>query len=226
MAYEELTTVAQLKSDLDITGSTYDTLLGSMLDRAEDLLSDWTGRINHETSPGRWDIGEVTETIPGAMQRSIRVRNWPVDAITSVTVVSSSTASYVMPTNLYRIEMDRRTIRFLGSRATAWEAGLLPSTVAPMNPVLQRPLMTSEAWPYLQVVYEGGYAANRSDVPASLAAAALAVAKQLWFDRKKDKTVQSETLGKHSVTFGSLSPEFVEHIQTMYLRPYMALGIL
>lgn len=216
-ALEQLTTVAAVKAVLGISDTTYDTVLEGMLDRAEDILADMCGRRKSDVT-GRWTIGSVTQNFNLDYPERFILSNCPVDTVTSVTLATSATGLYVYPTTgAYRIDDDCRTLRMTRTGVAAWYLGL--NTNQLVRPFYQGP--TKEAYPYIEVIYEGGYNANRSDVPPALAAAAIDLCKQMFLDRDRDYGLQSESLGNYSYT-QMPDASVIEKIRTQYLGQYLA----
>lgn len=197
----ELCTVSEVKTRLDITATTWDSLIGQMILEAEGMMADWADRRDDSTgmvgTGPRWLSGVHTETLPGALRAEHQLRYWPVTSVSSVTVVTSTVSSTTVATNLYRIDADQVRVRFIGTWQVAWEAGLTPSGLyaGQQSP---GPIETVYAYPYTQITYTGGFTAG--SVPASLKSAAIRLTAAMFQARARDGTLLSEKLGDYSYT--------------------------
>lgn len=82
----DLTTVADVKSDLGITGSTYDTILARYVTESSVDLASACNRVF-----ARETLSELFRL--AADRPSLQLRRWPVSSITSVTVDGTGLAS-------------------------------------------------------------------------------------------------------------------------------------
>ncbi len=230
MANEELTTVARIKAELGITDSSQDTVIGYMLDSAEGAIATWLGRRKNANGL-YWTSGMVTETISGYNWHKWILRNFPVTSIASVSRFVSSTTSTDLSSSFYRIDDDMQTLRFSRNWADLWLIGE-PRRYGSANVPYDGPI--PDAYPYIKVVYTGGFDDMTSGpVPAALQAAATEVAKYLFMNKDTNWGLNSETLGKYSYTIGSgassggggggggMSESFVNHIKSMYLSQWL-----
>lgn len=113
MSYESL---ASLKIRADITGTDDDALLERMQEAAEEIVREYCGR-----DPAG---GEFTEYYP-AGRSVIQLKNFPVDAITSVKVEINGTFDTPIAETSYIVDKPNGLIRSLcGPLATAPRAGL------------------------------------------------------------------------------------------------------
>jgi len=214
----ELCTVAEVKTRLDITATTWDSLIGQMILEAEGMMADWADRRDDSTgmvgTGPRWLSGVHTETLPGALRAEHQLRYWPVTSVSSVTVVTSTVSSTTVATNLYRIDADQVRVRFIGTWQVAWEAGLTPSGLyaGQQSP---GPIETVYAYPYTQITYTGGFTAG--SVPASLKSAAIRLTAAMFQARARDGTLLSEKLGDYSYTvdphaWAIYQQDFIENV--------------
>ena len=220
-----LCTLAQVKTHLGITATTYDTILTAMINAAERQLGLWCDRRDESSgmSSGNavsmWLSGTHTEKRPGALKETITARYWPVTSITSVIVYSSGSSSYTLGTYLYRIDDDQRTIRYMGQQAIAWDAGLIPADY-PFNVA---PIQTERAYPYTQITYAGGFTAG--SVPPELSQAAMELVKFIFNARGRDWSLVSENLGDYSyTTLAGMMAEYREMFINLSLKPYLGIG--
>jgi len=192
----ELCTVADVKSVLGISASTYDTVIGTCIAFAERYMANLCDRRDDSTGMvgmgPTWLSSVRTETRTGALQETITLRYWPVTTLTSVTIYSSTSSNVAVSTGSYRLDQNARTIRFLGRRQIAWDAGFMPTD----SPFAVEPIDTQRAFPYTQIVYTGGFTAG--SVPDDLKMAAIELSRQIFMRRNRDSTLASETLGNYS----------------------------
>lgn len=194
----ELCTVAEVKSVLGISATIYDTVIATSIAFAEKYMANMCDRRDDSTgmvSTGpTWLASTHTENRPGALQETITLRYWPVTTITSVSIVGGVSSSVALSSSSYRIDQNARTLRFLGRRQTAWDAGMMPTD----SPYAVEPIDTNRAYPYTSIVYTGGFTAG--SVPADLNMAAIELARQIFQRRQRDTTLSGETLGNYSWT--------------------------
>lgn len=192
----ELCTVAEVKSVLGISATTYDTVIATSIAFAEKYMANMCDRRDDSTgmvSTGpTWLSSVHTENRPGALQETITLRYWPVTTLTSVSIVSALSTTVALSTASFRVDQNARTLRFLGRRQTAWDAGMMPTD----SPYAVEPIDTNRAYPYTAIVYTGGFTAG--SVPADLSMAAIELARQIFQRRQRDTTLSSETLGNYS----------------------------
>jgi hypothetical protein len=178
----ELTSVSDIKTYAGITGSTDDALLATLLESAEDALRRYCNRLDG------WDQAEHTEILDGHGTPEFVVTNVPV-ATSPAPVVSidyGGSTNETISASLYTFDTDEvGRFTWRGGSSVAWEYG---DDGCP------------NVWPEgnnkITVVYTGGYAT----IPASLAQAAIDATLWLYFQRRGDKTMVSETLGAYTYT--------------------------
>lgn len=222
----ELSSITNVKSQLGITVTTWDTELTAILNAAEVMIADWCDRRDNSAgmvaTESRWISATHTENIPGALQRSVALRFWPVTAITSVTVYGANSTSSVVSSSTYRIDADQRTLKFGGSYQAGWELGLvsfqnIPPYMQPIDPL-------GGAYPYTAVVYTGGFGSGT--VPLSLQQAAIELTSRIFQKRKRDTTLTGESLGEYSWTGGGAGQwqEYKDEFMATYLSAYAGVG--
>lgn len=214
----ELCTVADVKTRLGISETTWDALLGQMILEAEGLMADWADRRDDSagmvgTGP-RWLSGVHTEKRPGALRSQHQLRYWPVTSISSVTVVTSTVASTSVASNLFKIEDDAVRVSFIGTWQLSWEAGLTPSGLyaGQQSP---GPIETTYAYPYTQITYTGGFTAG--SVPAALKSAAIRLTVAMFQAKDRDGSLLSENFGDYSYTtdphaWSNFQQDFIENV--------------
>lgn len=180
----ELTSVADIKTYGGITGSGDDTLLGVLLDAAEQAIRDYCNR------PDGWTQDAFTELVDGAGVNTFTVTNVPVASSPApvVKVYYTTTSSDTITATLYRFDPATGEFRYISGNAIGFEYGY-------DDDAYHRP-----AWPEgfqnIEVAYTGGYAT----IPAALTQAAKDATLWLYWNRKGNKEMQSESIGAYSYT--------------------------
>ena len=89
----ELTSVTLVKSQLGITASTYDTILGTLSINAERLMANMVDRRDDSSgmvgTTSSWLSASHTQNIPGAIWNAVQLRYWPVTAVSSVLIYTA-----------------------------------------------------------------------------------------------------------------------------------------
>lgn len=218
----EIITNTDVKNYLGISGTTYDTLLTTLIGYGEGLMAKMADRRDDTSgmvgTGAYWGSGSHTEKRPGALHQTITLRYWPVTVVSSVTIYSSSGSNVDLGSYLYRIDADQKTLRFLGQQQVAWDAGFSP----PDYPMFINTINTEKAYPYTQITYTGGF----STIPADLKAAAVELVSQMFLRRQRDRTLSSETLGNHSWTAnpGGFNEWLENEFKTVWMANYMGIG--
>lgn len=174
-------TVAQMKTYLDETSSTWDTVI-------EDLLNECTLWVEKYCGGRRFFQSgtDVTEYYDGTDKNKIFLRSWPIISITSV---SYATGDFDNPTwtafvaaSEYKRDDRKGVLHFIA----------LPQGIQ-----------------NIKVVYKGGYS-SAANVPDDLhLAVKKMVAKE--FGRRKSQGVTGESLGGGSISWNeSVDPSLLE----------------
>ena len=220
----ELTSVTLVKSQLGITASTYDTILGTLSINAERLMANMVDRRDDSSgmvgTTSSWLSASHTQNIPGAIWNAVQLRYWPVTTITSVLIYTSVSSSTTLGSYLYRIDQDTRTLRFLGQQPVAWDGGF----IAADYPYAVQTIQTVNSYPYTAVAYTGGFTAG--SIPDDLEQAATELTCQMFLRRKRDASLQSETLGKYSYTAGDPKgwADYLDTFRETWMMNYMGIG--
>lgn len=186
-----LTTVAAVKAHLDISVSTWDTVIEDMIDATTDMIESYCGGRRFKASGS-----DVTEYYDGDVLRDgkniLALKSYPIISITSV---SYSSGDYNNPT------------------WTAYD----PATYYIKNSA--RGLLYMNALPYehqaLRVVYQAGYAT----IPNDLALACIMWVARI-FNRRKSGDATNESVGGASVGWNAEMPLEVKQILANY-RDYV-----
>ncbi len=160
-----LTTLARVKSELNITVSTYDTILGQKIDEASSDIEAFLGFVVSKETVAEtfWQeqIGEVPEFL--LLDRT------PVGTITSVVV-----DGVTIDASLYRADLDIGQLYALDTSGFPYFWVIRKSAV---------------------VTYAGGYippSETNSDLPAGIQGACVALVTDYWASRGRDPTLKSE----------------------------------
>lgn len=196
MATEALTTVAAVKTYLGETGSTYDTLLGVILDGVEEAVGRFCRPAVRESANNPLTSYSDTEYYSGDGFDELYLRRFPVTAITSVKVDSGGYfghGSGGFGTDTEWTIGDEFAPAF--DYADLRNIGLLKSLVRSTGPF-------GRAWPKgvgnIEVVYTAGF----STTPDDLAMAIWQLAQRTWAAQKTKlgELPVSETHSRYSYT--------------------------
>lgn len=179
MALHEATfvTVAEAKSHIDETSTTWDTVIESLINEVTFYAMNYCGGRRF-IAPSS-DLVELYDIEQG--QRKIFLNSWPIKSITSV---SYSSGPYNSPTwTAYNAATD-----FIQDA----RRGVLHFASLPFG--LQN----------IQITYKGGYD-GASNVPHDLKLAIIKeVAKE--FNKRKSQGIQNESIGGGSITWEKVEP--------------------
>lgn len=187
----ELTSVTLFKTYVGATGTADDALLAVLIEAAELRIRRICNR------PDGWlNTVAKTEKIPGSRFDSIPLIYTPVTAITSVKVFSSSGVSTTISSDYYRINdaSDSVLMTASGTYVANFDSGMDTTTGYPYG-TYGYPLRV-RAYPYTEVIYTGGYAAQ-ANIPDDLENAANQYLAWMYFARKEYKVEDHETWEKH-----------------------------
>lgn len=204
----ELTSVADVKTYGGIVGATDDTLLGVLLDAAEQSIRDYCNR------PDGWASDAFTETLDGSGVNTFVVTNVPVAASPApvVKVYYSTTNSETIANTMYRFNPATGEFQYIANTEMRFEFG---------GGCDYGDLHRYPAWPEgfqnIGVEYTGGYTV----IPAALAQAAKDATLWLYWNRRNNKEMQSESIGAYSYTRWTPQPgQTLPPQVTALLNPY------
>lgn len=186
-AVPDLVTLADVKTELDLTGSSSDAWLAKVIRRASAAASGYCNRVfpletvRDEFWPQRDGYPWL---IPGGVA-PLQLSRWPVGSITSVTendVALSEPADY-------RLRVREGQLERLGADGYP------------------------RAWPAFRVVVE--YAAGFAEIPDDVQDAVIRMVKARWFMRQRDPLLrQEEVPGVYSASYwvstgtgGAITPD-------------------
>lgn len=178
-----LTTVAYVKANLDISGSTYDTLIEQMIREASAWACKFTGRT--------FALEEVREKLPGKGLPELILSRTPIVSITSVKFDTSVITDYSIK------DKDVGTL----FRRSGWT-----NTNLPWNTIQPHPSSYDEdRW---VIEYWGGYvlpnwgsSEGTRNFPYDLQRAVTEMVKATFLNRKMDGSLRSYKIGDTSVTW-------------------------
>lgn len=184
-----LVTATEYKTSRGIAGTDYDTRIGEAINAASAKVRMYCGR---DLSNG-FEEAERTEVYNGDGTPQIRLNEWPVDSISSVSLRSSAAsgaAVYGDTVDASGYFADARGILYrVGGIDWAWK----------------HDGSSRVGWPYqfaaVQVVYTGGYAT----IPQGIKDAVFALMDQ-WFDEAGRNAVSAATEAKGVVNRGARPP--------------------
>lgn len=220
----ELGVLASVKEELGISDTTYDTLLTSYLNTAERSLCDLAGRMASSNGSRLAASGSITLNVPAIRLKVVRLDNWPVSSITSVREYTADSTYTDVPSTHYRLDSDQRTLRLSGNNYAAWDYGRPYINTYGTLESLSVPIRTTEAYPYTQIVYVGGFTTDSAQAayPHNLVQAIHDFAKQIFLSRDRDGYMESEQLGKYSYTLNTSQMNVIrDRVVSMYLPDFM-----
>lgn len=185
---KQLTTVARVKDDLGISGSTDDTVLGRMIDRASRRIVSYCNReFAQET---------ISETVKAYGGHNLLMSRAPIVSVTSIAYDGTT-----IPATDYELAEPGAGLIYspYGWQDTAQRyngASLIPATESRRN------LYT--------VVYVAGYIlpsmVGTVDLPADIEEACIELTRAFFSGRKTDPGIQSEQVPDvYSVTYRDTS---------------------
>lgn len=186
------------------------TALTTHLAAAEDAIAQFAMR--RDLAGVNWLAGSRTEYLDGEIAQSVLLKWTPINAITSVDIITSATTTYTY--TLTDLEMDGLPIASLSATVTG-QVGRLGLRNTFLTNTLGWQSGTNVGIPWgrfsipnfgsgrkrVKVVYNGGYQTNA--IPPSLIQAAKQLTAQLYYNRTRDPTIKSTTLGQFSESYGS-----------------------
>ena len=186
-------TTANVKEYLGITGSDDDTLIGNLIDRAQDLAERFTNRDTFAAgvTPDAKHDGDGTDRF--------FLRNVPVSSAIVRTVDHDGTITTV-ESSTYRINTRTGEVRLLASRVarwggSSWDDGRRATGFRYYAPCWPRGCQN------LQSTYSHGW--DSGDEPKDLVQALIELTSIMYRESKRDGTLNSESLGDYSYTLNS-----------------------
>lgn len=204
----DLVTTSEYKAYAGITVSTYDTLIGVLIDIACAQIRRYCGR----NLTNGFETATRTELYDGNGSAELQLKEWPVTSITSVTLVDDAGGTSALETTGdYRADLNTGVLRRLGAQHGRFAYDDMGQVSAPgwgVSPCWD------DGFQNWSVVYVGGY----TTIPDDLKYACYQVIDWLYAERRKNPALQSESLGSYSYTRMSMS----EDSQAAILRGILA----
>lgn len=182
----QLTTTTTLKTELNISGSTYDAQLSSIIDQASAAIASYCNReFAKET---------VSETLQGVGGHNLMVTRTPIVSVTSITFDAAT-----VPTTDYTVNEPNAGIIY--SKCGGWNDTARRCVGASRIPDAQ-----SREYLYT-VVYVAGYVlpsfgSGTRDLPYDIERACVEFCKAFWLRRQRDPSIASESVpGVYDVTY-------------------------
>lgn len=204
-----LITSSEYKTYAGISDTSFDAFLAVAVPAVQDTIESLCGR-----SEGGFESASWTETFSGAETPCKYLKNWPVTAIASVSVVDADGTTTALDSSSYAIDPMGRAVCMTGSmmgRALMSTTGDFEGYFAP-NQTGVRPQFL-EGMKNYTITYTGGY----STVPARLKWVCYRMLDQMIADRRVPGDLKSESIGDYSYVrseaAGLISPEIRERLQ-------------
>lgn len=215
----QLATVANVKDYLGITVSTYDTLLGDLLSRAESYIFDICGR-----APDGFAYAAHTETLSGDGSDRLSLKYTPLYLAGDGTITLDGEDVWTTdPLN----DPDCPAVfdKYSGElrlRANV-EGEVCAFGTIPPNDRRVVPYFT-ESLSNVVVTYYGGYGTPNDALPAVLTQAAIECVKCLYMNRARDPQMLGEQLGEYSYNLSVTLAQDDEARLRRMLAPYIRGG--
>ena len=180
-ANKKLTTLEQIKQELEITNSTDDAFLNDLIDRMSGRIEDFCHRIFAKQT--------YQEKVAGFGDKILLLTHTPIISVSSVLCDSSPITDY----EIYNANAGElyRSIGWAWDATVWWKASSFPSSNNPEQ--------------NFTVVYEAGYVLPGDDeaqtLPKTIEDACIQCVKEAYLKRRDDPNVSSEKLGNYSVTY-------------------------
>lgn len=217
-----LTTLAEIKTYLGVTGTGSDTILTALAEAAEDAIFRYTNRPDGFASGSKTEYfdGELYDELPALLYS-------PITAVATIkistgegtwsTLTLSGLSIDGFPLDGTAFTTHKGIIRFRSHAGQTWafETGQMPYTP------IHRGANFGAGRDTVQVVYTGGYSA----IPASLEQAAIQMTAMFWKSKDLNEALQSEHLGEYSYTSKIILP--TERLPTAIkslLGPFRRMG--
>lgn len=201
-----LISIAEYKVWSGISGTSQDALLTVLVDAVSMEVRRWCDR---NTTNG-FESMSRTERYDGNDEQTIQLMEWPVTAVTSVTVYTAGGDSDVLDTDTYRFDGDSGVLSRIDPRLARFPVtafGTVNSTFS-VQPWFER------GFNNIEVIYTGGYAT----IPADLKMACYRLTDLAYAARGRNMGIQSESLGGYSYT--NMDPAKTTAIKAELIRAY------
>lgn len=209
----DLALVADLKTWLGISVSTYDTPLERVLDSVDKTLARRLGRPYLEDGTGGWLTNTHVEYLDGNDGPVLYLAHTPIDSITSVVIVTGASSTSTIASTLYTFDPDSGALHYYESEGLSLAA-------------FQNPDLNTGRFPRgirnVKATYVGGYA-NQAAVPGDLEQLAIELAADVWRAKGRDTNLTSESIGGYSYTLTAPGGPYSARLEALSLG-YMTGG--
>lgn len=204
---EPIQTVMTYTPETDNTDS---SLISRLIDEVDHAIGRACNRID-SAGQQTFQSAERTEKYDGNGQPVLVLRNAPVSAVSSVSLVDSSGTATALESTAYTVDLVNGRLLWNGAGGSWFQLGY-------DNPA-QLGARGRVGWPTgfqnIQVVYTGGYAT----VPHDLQGLSTDIVVEGYLNRRRNRTLASEGTGARSVSYKS-TEELVRARQAA-LAPYV-----
>lgn len=192
-----LTTLAYARDMFGFTDTSNDAKLIKRIRGASQRIRN---KCNRHTATG-FQSGTYTEEHDTPQAGELVLHESPVTAISSVVERRAGATVRTLASTEYEITSDGKRLRLYGSAGAWWASGYGASYGSRYGRTVGMLSHDITRFPHdtLRVTYTGGY----TRVPPDLEDICLELVAQKWASMRRDRTMQSETLGNYSYTVRS-----------------------
>lgn len=201
-----LISISEYKVWAGITGTAQDALLTVLVD----AVSMEVRRLCDRNLTNGFESASRTERYDGTNDSTIQLIEWPVTAITSVTLYSAGGDTQVLDSSTYRVNGDSGVLSRIDPKM-----GRYPVTAfGTVNATFSVQPWFDQGFDNVEVVYTGGYAT----IPADIKMACYRLTDLAYAARGRNMGIQSESLGGYSYT--NMDPAKTTAIKAELIRAY------
>ncbi|REK40877.1 MAG: hypothetical protein DWQ20_00685 [Actinobacteria bacterium] len=189
----DLATVTQVQAWAPQLASVSSADIERVLDAVAEALARRLGRPYLADGTGGWLTGTQVEQLDGSEGRTLYLAYTPISSITSVEIVTGSSSTSTVSSDLYTFEADSGALHYYESEGLSLAA-------------FQNPDLNAGRWPRgirnVKATYVGGYA-NQAAVPGDLEQLAIEMTVAVYNERGKDRSLSSESVGGYAYALAS-----------------------
>lgn len=211
MGLEPVTEILTYTPEQDNTNS---TLIGTLITETDAAIGRFCNRID-STGTVTFESASRTEKYDGNGQPVLVLRNAPVTAITSVSLVDSDGTVTALSSDSYTADLVNGRLHWNSSVGTNWFAMGYDS---PADIGARGRTGWPRGFQNIQVVYTAGYAT----VPGDLQGVATDIVVEAYLNRRRNMALASDGAGSRSVSYRSVE-EMVRARQAQ-LAPFVRNG--
>jgi hypothetical protein len=191
LAANALTTLADVKVELDITDATHDAYLETLINSVSTQIETFLQRQLES-------VTAFEEMVPGYGLYKLRVSRTPVLTVTAVELFSTAVPSVFYTFDLTDLQIENP------NGGVLYYPGGWPWTVPLTRGTIKADPIPGQEWPAIKVTYDGGYAlpaAVTPTLPADIQRACTIAVSTEYRKKGQDRTIRSESLMSYSVTY-------------------------